>query len=479
MANDENEDLSNELNPELDTLDPAKRTQEAISALISEDEESDEIAVVNEKLQEKIKERKAEIEREEQKRKAEAAVLVESEAELAAAPVVEVASNRDAARVLVLTRDVSHLAAERPIGRIEEMANAFAEVHVIVLTVRKAQKTKARRLAQNAWVYATDSRYLRRTVADAVRVAKQELVFGEGFRPDIVIAFDPFESGLAALKIAKKFGRQHQVHLSDDFFSDSFKNAREGNAWRLRVAKKVLKNTSCMRTRSEYLKNRVEESYEHLRGSVEILPYFYNVQKWNQADTKTTASNKYPKFNFLMLHVTTMTERSHTDRAINGVGRILHRYPSIGLIVLGDGPERAMLTKHVEQLGLKEHVMFETDVSNIGMYMNIAHVLVYTSENTEDERTLFQAASSDLPIVCGLYGIASEIFVDGESALFCPLDNLPCFGKQVNKLLNDVTLRNKITANAHEIVVEQIEQDYGTFLESYRSSIERCLVEES
>ena len=82
-------------------------------------------------------------------------------------------------------------------------------------------------------------------------------------------------------------------------------------------------------------------------------------------------------------------------------------------------------------------------------------------------------------MVVGTFGLAKELFVDGESAFICPNDSPPCMSEKVNRFLNENTLRIKLVENMVDIVFGRIEQDYPTYMESYRNSIERCLPQDS
>jgi len=455
-------------------LDPSKRAADDISDASDKVSNVEGVIVVDEKLQEVQADRAAE--EAHAARAAEIATVATEER--AAAPVVEYTSSRNQARLLVITTDVTvHEDSSGARTWLLDLERIFAEVHVIVLSTTALPSGETERISDAVWLYPVYSRFWWKMSFNAVRVARKELSFGDGFRPDIVIADDPFESGLAGRKIARIYKRSFQVHVRDDYFDTAFKKKNKQNKWRVRIAHRVMKQVTCVRTSSEYLRKRVVERYKLREAQVEVLPVYYDMPAWKQSAISVDVQEKYPQFKFTLLHISTMNPLSYTAAVIDGLYYILRQYSTIGLVIVGDGPDKTELEKRVAGYGLQDRIIFESakDVDTLS-YIKTSQVVIHTSEETTQDKIILQAAAAEVPIVCGNYGLASQLFIDEESVLMCPVDSPPCFGEKVNRLLNDNRLRHVLTMNARSEVEDRIEQDYSTYMNAYRSSIERCLV---
>jgi glycosyltransferase involved in cell wall biosynthesis len=455
-------------------LDPSKRAQRTLDTLLSEGENPEDITVVDERLVRLNEERRraAEV--------ANAEPLPDETVEVTEAlhgeRMLTRSSSRSSARLLIFTRDESLLEEGSPSDRrMRETAGLFGEVHVVLLLEGRRKQQSVRR-GHNLWLYLSPSFVWWMNVFKAQNVAKEQLMFANGFHADIVIAEDPFESGVAAYQIASEFNRPFQLHLRDDIFSKKqFADAAPNNNWRLFLANYTMHRVSCVRVASEYLKQRVVDSHRGLEEFTEVLPEYYNLQAWQDAAPAFDLHARYPQFKFIILHISNMHAKSNTDRAILGISRVLKRHASVGLVVVGEGKEQSLLQKHVIKLGLQNQVVFEPKPADVTSHMKTANVLLFTSASSDDEGALIHAGTVELPIVSAVEGLAGELFVDGISAFLCPTDSPPCFGEKVNRLLNDNTLRVDMAMRAKETVFSRIEQDYGTYLESYKASIERCL----
>jgi len=152
---------------------------------------------------------------------------VSVEDELRKERLIKDVSTRIRSRVLFVTKDQTVLESDTPTQvYFKNLTEVFDEIHVIVLGMKK-RKTDTIRIAKKAWVYPTMSKYFLQQPFAAYSVAKQQLKFTDGFRPDIVVALDPFESGIAGYFIAWKFKRAFQLHVTEDFLTDAY--AKEMN----------------------------------------------------------------------------------------------------------------------------------------------------------------------------------------------------------------------------------------------------------
>jgi glycosyltransferase involved in cell wall biosynthesis len=462
-----------EFEPDDFEYNPAKRAEKGISAAAAHAEDTEYVEVVDEELREKGRGREASARASE----AALAAAVEAAAERAASSVVESAAVRNDARLLVITRDRAVFSKDSAAARrMLELGNLFSEVHVIVLTDRRGKAEASVRLGSYVWLYPTNSRSWWRAILDARRIARTQLQFGGSFRPDLVIAEDPFEAGLAGRLIARKYRRPLQVQVGNDFLDPGFKKRERHNGWRLRFANRVLPRATCVRTQSAYMRARLIERYGLTKETVEILPVFYNLNAWRDAAPSVKLALRYPQFRFILLHVSSMNELSYSGVVIDGLFYILRQYPTIGLVIVGEGPASESLKTRVAAYGLSGQIVFEPPTVDLLSYIQTANVVIHTSAETALDRIVLMAAAVEVPLVCGAIGVASELFIDGQSVLLCPVDSPPCFGEKVNMLLNDNALRQKLALNARDEVFARVEQDYTVYANAYRASIERCLI---
>jgi glycosyltransferase involved in cell wall biosynthesis len=391
-------------------------------------------------------------------------------------PMLEAVSERDSVRLLIFTKNV----ALRQLGslsqkRLLEFSDMFAEIHVIILNEETEETVPTVRLSDNVWLYCTESAYWWKMGFDAHRIAREQLTFVGGFRADIIVAEDPFESGAVAHFIAEKYDRPLQVHILEDIYDPEFREHDEHNMWRPLVARFVLSRADCIRTISDSIRTRIVNEHPHLAEVTETLPVYYNLEAWRDMTPTMNLKERYPQFKLIVLHVSSMQAKSHTAEVIQGIAPILRLYPTIGLVIVGNGPYRSALEKQVIALGIYSQVEFEPVPEEIVSHMKSANMLIHLSEDPNDDPIVLEAAAVKLPMIASTASIAGVIFKDSESAFLCESADPACVSHHTKAFLNDNQARARLALNAQESVFERIEQDYTAYLLAYRNSIERAV----
>ncbi len=120
----------------------------------------------------------------------------------------------------------------------------------------------------------------------------------------------------------------------------------------------------------------------------------------------------------------------------------------IGLIIVGDGPERASLIKHCEQLKITNSVIFTGMVSpeNVGRYYSLGDVFVNSSNSETQGLTYIEALASGLPLLCKKDTCLDGVIKDGQNGwqYESPAD----FRTHLSELLDDKTLKDRLSKTA-------------------------------
>jgi len=397
------------------------------------------------------------------------------------ASVIPVVENREKVRILFITKDVSVLEEGSLAQRqMVDMASFFLEIHVVVLNFvyKKTKEIPIIRAANNVWLYPTNSSAWWRLVYDGYTMGQSQLVFNGSFRADLIVAEDLFESGLVGRFLSKKYKRPFQIHILDDFFDKEYLEMQEHPALYEWSIEYLLKHTKSIRTKTEFQRRAVLEKQPQLEAGTEILPNYYNLDVWSDVTPSVNLREKYPQFKFIMLHVSSMRAPSHSDEVIRGAAKLLRKYPTIGLVIVGNGPLRHMLEKQVLMLGLEKKIVFEPFTPEVLSYMKTADVFIHLSDDGNEDDLVLQAAVARIPMIANKNGIAGSLFVHEESACLCDPEDTYCVDDAINRYLNENQDRIRYSLAASQAVFDQIAQDYGSYLTAYVESLERSMIRE-
>lgn len=277
-----------------------------------------------------------------------------------------------------------------------------------------------------------------------------ELVVRESI--EIVSTQDPFEFGIAGLRAVKGTGARLHVQIHTDFLSPWFvrsKNFRSAqvkmpflNRIRLRLAHHVIPKADGIRVVSERIRTSLHERYGERLAPVTVIPI----------TVETVACEPVPfpdhTFRYNLMTVGRLEPEKRIEDILHALARIAHRYPMIGLIVVGEGREKKRLVKMATTLGLSEKVVFLGERADVCGLMKSAQAYIQASAYEGYGRTLIEAALAELPIITTDVGIVGEVLRGYEEVLPAPVGDSTQLSVHIVRLIEDVATAELLSRQA-------------------------------
>ncbi|HWD22107.1 MAG TPA: glycosyltransferase family 4 protein [Burkholderiales bacterium] len=124
---------------------------------------------------------------------------------------------------------------------------------------------------------------------------------------------------------------------------------------------------------------------------------------------------------------------------------------AVGLVIVGDGPQRQSLEHLVAQLGLGERVRFKGNQADVVPWLQALDIFALPSYANEGvPQALLQAMLVGLPCVTTATGSIPELARDGETALVVPPQDVSRLREALQKLIGDAELRKTLGAAARK-----------------------------
>ncbi len=351
-----------------------------------------------------------------------------------------------------------------------EYAGHFGELHVIVFT--KGTFPAKTQIAPNAWVYATNSfsklTYVSRAVKIAGAIIRERRMTKENA---VITVQDPFESSLVGTKIKRDFGLPLHIQIHTDFLSPYFSEESGLNKIRVRIARKSLPQADAVRVVSQ----RIADSLRAIQlkpGLVPaVLPIFVDTTKFEHAQFSSGLREKYSQFNFIILMASRLTKEKNIPFALEVFKTITAMYSHVGLIIVGEGPEKANLVRLHRTLNLNNNVYFENWNSDLATYYKTVNLFLLTSHYEGYGLTLVESVAAHCPVVSTDVGIANTLLKDGIT-LVCPVGDHNCFVEKISKLIEDPGLRLNFAQEAASRLDKVAMSDKNAYLQAYKAHIE-------
>lgn len=380
-------------------------------------------------------------------------------------------TNRNKSRVLIVTSDIRVLEE----GSLEhdfysKLAPQFDEVHIMVTTSLHHSKKLTKRVGDNLWIYTTGHVSWLGVPLSVGRVAKKQLMFGGGFRPDFVVATDPYESALGAYMLANKHDRPFLLQVSELFWTETFKKKKKSNHWRQRIASWLLNRVNSVRVSTNEIFDYLKEHYKDI-PDLSVLPRHYNIKAIIDATSRET-EDLFPQFNSVFLYVGKLDHNSTLFRVIDAMREALQS-PRAVLVVVGDGPSKEEFKKRAEIFGIDKQVIFKPDTVDTLSIMKSADLFICPDITEASDDIVIKAAAAGIPLLLAKTDLRKDLFTDGEDALLCDPEDTQAFANSVMKIVGNKPLMTKLKSGAQYTIRNRLHEDPEVFYQSYRDSLER------
>ncbi|MGB8993033.1 MAG: glycosyltransferase family 4 protein [Desulfobaccales bacterium] len=126
------------------------------------------------------------------------------------------------------------------------------------------------------------------------------------------------------------------------------------------------------------------------------------------------------------------------------------------LILVGEGPYRAMIEEKIEQLGLQHWVRVAGFRDQVAPWFALMDVVVLASYANEGvPQSLLQALAMARPVIGTTVGGIPEVIVEEETGLLAPPRDAQALAQVMGQLMADPDRRRELGRQGRELVVER------------------------
>lgn len=205
-----------------------------------------------------------------------------------------------------------------------------------------------------------------------------------------------------------------------------------------------------MLTVSHGVAQSLERQYPWLKSRIRTV---YNPLDLDFIDIKKneTVDEDFQHDIPVVLGVGRLVSSKNFSLLIRAHAMLLDRGISQKLVILGEGPERALLERLTRKLGVEDSVCLPGYVMNPYPYMSKAVCLVLSSEYEGLGSVVLEAMASGVPtVVVNCPGSGSELVGDGEYGLLIPPNDLEAMAEAITALIEDPKLSRHYVVKGRE-----------------------------
>lgn len=263
---------------------------------------------------------------------------------------------------------------------------------------------------------------------------------------DLVTSQDPFETGVFAYLIAKRFGARLELQIHTDFLSPYYGQESLKNRVRVWIAKLLLPKAHCVRVVSSRIKRSLMALGVSERNVV-VLPIWVDTERFATPASPIALRIKYPQFKTIALMISRLAREKNIARAIRAFALVVKENPDAGLVIVGDGPMKNELFALVQKLGILKSVVFEPWTADAPSYFASADFFISVSRYEGYGLTLAESALAGCPIASTDVGLVGDILLISDIKVL-PDDGDEALAEALGAFLRDQKLRDALRQSA-------------------------------
>ena len=223
-----------------------------------------------------------------------------------------------------------------------------------------------------------------------------------------------------------------------------------------------------------YLKNKFNKN-----SVIEVLngfdPSIFKDDSQNLA--QKTSFDKLDNYSIKIGSIGRLYPEKGVDLLLKSIAQIRAVFPSIGLIIAGDGPEKKNLENMAKSLGIENNVYFVGNVEAIKDIYQFIDIFVLSSLREGLPNVILEAMYFEKPIISTSIGAIPFVLKDNEMAYLVPPGDISSLKMAIIKMLINMKHSKKMAKNAKkelltnftvEKMVEKIENIYTELLFNQR-----------
>ncbi len=221
---------------------------------------------------------------------------------------------------------------------------------------------------------------------------------------------------------------------------------------------------------SQWLKEETAEHF-HTDKEIEVIPNFVDPARFHRngaafCDTFAARGEK------LVCHVSNFRPVKRVMDVVEVFEKIAKVVPS-RLIMVGDGPDRSRAEAYARDHGLRNHVIFLGNVTNLEEVLGGCDLFMLPSESESFGMAALEAMASEVPVIATRSGGLPEVVVDGETGYLLPVADVDGMAERGIEILRDDELRKRMGKRGRQVAVDRFDEQ--KIVPYYRQMYERVI----
>ena len=237
-----------------------------------------------------------------------------------------------------------------------------------------------------------------RDIASELRAQRADVLVCHGYKADVIGWVAAHLSGVPVISVSRGWtGHTWKVRLNETL-----------DRWMLRLMRRVI----CVSEGQAAKVRRAGVRPDRVR----VIHNAIDTTRFSGIDSggRAILRGLFPAPpEVIVVGVGRLSPEKGFDQLVKAMSTVVVQLPGAGLVLIGDGPDRAKLEEQVRAAGLETHVAFAGFRSDVDRLVQGADVLAQSSYTEGLPNVVLEACAAGIPVVATDVGGTREVIEDG------------------------------------------------------------------
>jgi N-acetyl-alpha-D-glucosaminyl L-malate synthase BshA len=191
-----------------------------------------------------------------------------------------------------------------------------------------------------------------------------------------------------------------------------------------------------------------------IQHPIDVIPNFLDCTEYQRrVDDDLRRELCPPGTAGVIVHASNFRPVKRVDAVIDVFRKVRSR-AAARLVMIGDGPDRAMAEQRAREYGLAEHIVFAGEQEELVRWLSVADVFLLPSAQESFGLAALEALACEVPVIASNAGGLPEIIHNGSNGYVCSLEALDEMASHAVHLLGDEAMRREMGKRGAAMVRE-------------------------
>ncbi len=201
---------------------------------------------------------------------------------------------------------------------------------------------------------------------------------------------------------------------------------------------------------SRYLRDETYRAFGCGACQIEVIPNFVSLEEFHPRAAGCCGDGAAEK---TLMHISNMRPVKRLQDVVRVFARVREKVPA-RLVLVGDGPDRAVAEREAEALGVRRSVRFLGKVEDVAQALRWADLYLLPTQVESFGLSALEAQATGVPVVGCDAGGLPEVVENGVTGCLAPVGDVEAMAEGAIELLADAARWRAASAAARERAAE-------------------------